>query len=264
MSTVRRAILPAAGRGMRMRPFSLVVPKELAPVGSRPAIHFVLDEAAGAGIEEVIVVVAPDKPLLRHYLELAQAEGAWPGLRLCFTTQEEPTGLADAIAICAHLTGNDPFALLLPDNLPLAPEYRLDVLLELWAERGRHVVGVLEIDSAWSGLYGNSGRIDHRTIAPGVLAIDRLHDKEPGRLHIPAGARVVRACGRYVFGSEVFARIEASRAGAGETSEVPAVQLLAREGALLGALLPSPLFDVGHPQGLLAASAFLAGRPVDA
>ena len=260
MSRVRRAVLPAAGRGTRMLPFSLAVPKELAPLGSRPAIHLVLDEAAAAGIEEAIVVVAPDKPLVRRYLELAQDEGAWPGIGLRFAVQEEPTGLADAITVCGDLLEGEPFALLLPDNLPLAPDYRLGALLGLWSERGRNGVGVLEIDSTWSGLYGNSGRIEHRAIAPGVLAIDRLHDKESGWLHVPAGSRVMRACGRYVFGPDFLERIEASRAGArGEISEVPAVQLLATEGLLLGAVLPSPLFDVGHPRGLLAASAFLAG-----
>jgi UTP-glucose-1-phosphate uridylyltransferase len=155
---------------------------------------------------------------------------------------------------------DEPFALLLPDNLPLSPDYRLEAMLDLWARRRRAVLGVLSLDSRSSGLYGNSGRIEHREIAAGVLAIDRLHDKGPGRLEIPPGTRVLRACGRYVFGSEVFARLAEARGAAadGDRSEVPAVQLLAREGALLGALLPGPLFDVGHPAGLLAASAHLA------
>jgi UTP--glucose-1-phosphate uridylyltransferase len=268
MSTVRSAVIPAAGRGTRMHPFSLAVPKELAPVGAKPALHFVLDEATAAGIDDAIVVLGPDKELIRRYLELAQADGAWPGTRVRFALQERPTGLADAIALCADLVADDAFALLLPDNLPLAPDYRLDALLALWSERQRHGVGVIEIDSAWSGLFGNSGRIDSRVIAPGVLAIDRLHDKEPGRLEIAAGARVARACGRYVFGPEIFSRLERSRgarthAGAlerAELSEVPAVQALARDGLLYGAVLPGPLFDVGHPDGLLAASEFLSGR----
>lgn len=268
MSTVRRAVIPAAGRGTRMHPFTLAVPKELAPLGARPALHFVLDEAAAAGIDEAIVVLSPGKELVRRYLELAQDGGAWPETRLRFALQERPTGLADAIALCAELLEDHAFALLLPDNLPLAPDYRLDPLLALWNDRQRHGVGVIEIDGAWSGLYGNSGRIDYRVVSPGVLAIDRLHDKELGRLEIAAGARVARACGRYVFGPQIFAALEASRrerdrAGAlerDELSEVAAVQLLARQGALLGAVLPPPLFDVGHPEGLLAASAFLARR----
>jgi UTP-glucose-1-phosphate uridylyltransferase len=104
---------------------------------------------------------------------------------------------------------------------------------------------------------------DSRPLEPGVLAIDRLHDKAPGRFAVAesATAPLLRACGRYVFGTEIFALLaESRRAAAGELDEVPVVQRLAREHSLLGALLPMPLFDVGHPSGLLAASAYLASR----
>jgi UTP--glucose-1-phosphate uridylyltransferase len=260
MSTVRRALVPAAGRGTRMRPFSLAVPKELAPLGSRPAIHFVLDEALAADIEDVVIVVSPGKELLRRYVELAAADGAWRDLRVTYVVQDEPTGLADAIALCEPVLGSEPFAVLLPDNLPLAADYRLARLIDVYERHRKHVVGVLELDSRWSGLYGNSGLVEHREVAPGVLAIDRLHDKIPGRLEIPPGTRVLRACGRYVFRPEVFASVAASLGNAADAdrSEVPAVQLLARAGALCGAIVPGPLFDVGYPAGLLAACAFLA------
>jgi UTP--glucose-1-phosphate uridylyltransferase len=257
---VRRAVIPAAGRGTRMHPFSLSVPKELAPLGSTPAIHFVLDETERAGIDEVIIVTAPGKELLRRHLELAQAKGSWPGLRLRFAVQDEPTGLADAIALTAPLLGSEPFAVLLPDNVSLAPNHRLDPLLDLWRP-GQAVVGVLELDASASGLFGNSGRIDARPLAGGALAIDRLHDKRPGRFEIAHDepAPVLRACGRYVFGGDVFDLLAASRTETiGELDEVPAVQRLARDGKLFGAMLPMPLFDVGHPSGILAASVHLA------
>jgi UTP--glucose-1-phosphate uridylyltransferase len=260
---VRRAVIPAAGRGTRLHPFSLAVPKELVPLGSKPAIHFVVDEAARAGLEEAIVVVAPGKGLLRHYLDLVQAEGAWPDLRLRYAMQDRPTGLADALAICEPILAGEPFALLLPDNLPLAPDYRLATLLDPWRERQCNVVGVLEIDASWSGLFGDSGRIDWRPLAPGLVAIDRLHDKRPGRLSIDSAntAPMLRACGRYVLGSEIFALLaEQGRAASGELDEVPAIQRLAIEGKLLGAMVPMPLFDVGYPDGLLAANAHLAAR----
>jgi UTP--glucose-1-phosphate uridylyltransferase len=263
-SVVRRAVIPAAGRGTRMLPFTLAVPKELAPLGSKPAIHWVLDEAAAAGLEEAILVTSPGKELLRRYVELAQDDGAWPGLRVRYVVQAEPTGLADAVTLCASMLGQDPFALLLPDNLPLAPGYRLDSLLARFVEGEAAVVGVLELDHRSSGLYGRSGRIEHRPVAPGVIEISRLHDKEPGRLEIPPGPPLLRACGRYVFGHEIMTLLEESgRARNGELDEVPAVQRLARDGRLLGVLLPMPLFDVGHAAGLIAANAFLAATPVE-
>jgi UTP--glucose-1-phosphate uridylyltransferase len=260
---VRRAVIPAAGRGTRLRPFSLAIPKELVPLGRTPAIHLVLDEVARAGLAEAIVVVAPDKELLRRYLDLAQDHGAWPGLRLRYATQTEPTGLADAIVLCAPLLEGESFTVLLPDNLPLAPDYRLDPLLELWRERGRNVVGMIDLDHRWHGLFGNSGLIDGRPLERGVLAIDRLHDKVPGRLAIDHAitAPLRRACGRYVFGNDVLTLLaESRRESAGEVDEVPAVQRLAQRGDLLGVMVPMPLFDVGHPDGLLAANAYLAAR----
>jgi UTP--glucose-1-phosphate uridylyltransferase len=244
-----------------MLPFSLAVPKELAPLGSTPAIDLVLAEAERGGIEEAVVVIGPGKELLRRHLELAQGQGSWPRLRLRFTEQREPTGLADALLAAAPLLDGEPFAVLLPDNLPLAPDYRLDSMLELWRERARSVVGVLEIDRASSGLFGNSGLIESRLLGPGVLAIDRLHDRGLGRLEIAGAATLLRACGRYVFAGEVMELLaESRRAVAGELDEIPTVQRLAARGELLGRLLPMPLFDVGHPGGLLAASAYLAGR----
>jgi UTP-glucose-1-phosphate uridylyltransferase len=183
-------------------------------------------------------------------------------------TQEHPTGLADAIALCAPILDGEAFALLLPDNLALAPDHRLAAMLDLWRDRGRSVVGVIEIDRRWSGLFGNSGRLDWRAVAPGAVAVERLHDKRPGRLVIDDDppATILRAVGRYVLGPHFFDLLEATRrtrateGGAHELDEVPAVQALARDGDLLGALLPMPLFDVGYPAGLLAASAWLAGR----
>jgi UTP--glucose-1-phosphate uridylyltransferase len=259
---VRRAVIPAAGRGTRLRPFSLAIPKELAPLGSTPAIHLVLDEVASAGLAEAIVVIAPGKELLRRHVELAQEAGTWPNLGVRYALQQRPTGLADALALCEPLVEGEPFAVLLPDNVPLAPDYRLDSLLGVAREPGQCAVGVIEIDRRWSGLFGNSGRIDGRPIAPGVLAVERLHDKLPGRLVLddPGALPILRACGRYLFTSDVFALLAASRSGStGEVDEVPAVQRLARDGRLVGVLLPMPLFDVGHPSGLVAANAHLAG-----
>jgi UTP--glucose-1-phosphate uridylyltransferase len=247
-----------------MQPFSWSVPKELAPLGATPAIHYVLEEAALGGIDEAILVTAPGKDLLRRHLELAEERGAWPDLRLRFVVQHDATGLADAIALTAPLVGADPFAVLLPDNVPLSPDHRLGSLLDLW-QPGRSVVGVLALDSRWSGLFGNSGRIDARPSpgrpGTGALTIDRLHDKGRGRFEIEPGepTPVLRACGRYVFEDDFFALLESTRRGvSGELDEVPAVQRLARDGRLVGAMLPMPLFDVGHPAGLLAASAHLA------
>lgn len=242
-----------------MEPFSLAVPKELAPLGARPALHRVIDEAAAAGLDRIAVISAPGKDLLERYVEAVQAKGDWVGVEFSWLLQEEPLGLGDAISLAREFSSGESFALLLPDNLPLADEYRLDDLLTAHERHDRHVVGVLRLDHSWSGLYGNCGRIDSREIEPDVVVVEGIADKRPGKLQISAGEEVLRTCGRYVCQTDIFERIEALRpTSVGELDEVPAYQQLASEGKLIGRIIPPPLFDVGHARGLLAASAWLA------
>lgn len=259
---LRKALIPAAGRGTRMRPVTWAVPKELLPVGTKPAIHRVVEEAAAAGLDRIGVVLGPGKELIRDYLEAACRRGDLPGLDFEFLLQKEPRGLAEAISVARDFTAGEAFALLLPDNVLLSPQHRLAPLTELSASAGKDVVGVLELDAEASGRYGNSGLFDGRPIGPGLFEIHRLRDKGPGRLEIPPGTTVLRTCGRYVCRPHVMDWIDELRPGIeGEFDEVPVYQRIAADGGLLGRLLPSPLFDVGHPAGFLAANAHLHSRP---
>ena len=258
---LRTALIPAAGRGTRMRPVTRVVPKELLPVGAKPAIHRVVEEAAAAGIDRIGVVIRPGKELIREYLEVARRRGDLPDLSFHFPIQEQPRGLADAIRASRGFLGADPFALLLPDNVLLSPEHRLESMTELFERSGRDVVGVLELDSSESGRYGDSGLFEGSSPERGVFEIGRLHEKRPGRLEIPDGETVRRTCGRYICRPHVLRLIdELWPAAQGELDEVPVYQRIAAEGGLLGRVLPPPLFDVGHPSGYLAANAWLHRR----
>ena len=258
---LRKALIPAAGRGTRMRPVTWAVPKELLPVGTRPAIHRVVEEAAAAGLDRIGVVIGPGKELIRDYLETARRHGEFAELEFEYLHQKEPKGLAEAISVARRFTAGDPFALLLPDNVLLAAEYRLASLVELFARAGKDVVGVLELDSDESGRYGNSGLFEGASPEPGIFEIRHLRDKRPGRLVIPAGETVLRTCGRYVCRPHVLDWIDELRPGIrGEFDEVPVYQKIAAAGGLLGRLLPPPLFDVGHPAGFVAANAHLHSR----
>jgi UTP--glucose-1-phosphate uridylyltransferase len=262
---VRKALIPAAGLGTRMRPWTLSLPKEMASLGSRPAIHWVIEEAAAAGIETAGLVLRPGKEILVDYLLRAQEAGELPSLGLEILYQQEPTGLGDAILLASDFTGNEPFAILLPDNLPLSPDYRLQPLLRLAETEGREALGVIRVDSSQAGLYGDSGVIDCRSAPDGTLEITRLRDKRPGRLRPRPGRPVLRACGRLVCQPSFHRHLEEARpAGAEDYDEVAALQRVIRERGAAGLLLPPPLFDLGHPDGLLAAAAFLWRRESEA
>ena len=259
-SRVHKAVIPAAGRGTRMRPFSSCVPKELAPLGSRPTLDWVLSETAEGGLSEVAIVTRPDKgDLLERYVGAQQEEGRWPELDIGFVEQCEPNGLAEAIALCRDFAAEEAFALLLPDNLPLAPGYTCARMLEVFDSGDQHVLGVLDLDETSSGLYGNCGLLEWHPLGPDTIQIDRILDKRPGLLEIGPGERVLRNCGRYVCAPEIFDLIDQLRPTvSGEYDEVPVYQHLAVRQRVRGVLIPPPLFDVGHGRGLLEASAYLS------
>lgn len=260
-SPVRRAVVPAAGRGTRMRPASLAYPKELVALGATPALQRVIAEAEAAGIEEVALVVRPGKELLRRFLDRLRGEGRFPALSFTWIEQREATGLADALLLCRDFVEDEPWALLLPDNLPLASDYRLTDLTR-HAGEGREVYAVVELDHRRSGEYGDSGRVEVEPRPGGTLEILSLAGKRPGRLDIPRGETIHRACGRTVASPHLIPALAESRRRrpGGELSEVPACRALVRERGALGVPIPEPIFDVGHPPGVLAASAWLHRR----
>lgn len=261
---IRRAVIPAAGHGTRMRAIAGTEPKELLPVGDRPVLRHVLDEALAAGLDEIALVVSPAKGAIRAYVEREVAAGGLAA-RVTWVEQTVQRGLGDAMALCRDFVAGEPFALLLPDNVFLAPDYSLRPMVDLAAEHGRDVVGVVELGDDSSGRFGNCGLIDFRALAPGVLEIEGLADKLPGRLEIAPGERVTRTCGRYVCRPDVLDVLEqlrpAAEARGRELDEVPAYQRIIAERGALGRVLPPPLFDTGNPAGYAAANAYLERHP---
>lgn len=259
---VTKAIIPAAGRGTRMAPFSRIVPKELVPLGVRPALLWVLEEARLAGIEEIGLIVRSGKHLLAEFLRVMADENPVAGLRFELIEQEEPEGLAEALSICRGFADGEAFALLLPDNILMEDRPSLGRMLDLADETGKDVVGIMEVDHSRSGHFSDCGRIGYREIRPLVYDIEELQGKAKGPLIVPEGESILRACGRYVCQPHIFDYIDLVRPEVeGEYSEVPVYQRIIRDRGAIGSLIRGPLFDVGNPSGYLAANVYLAGNP---
>lgn len=253
-----RAVIPAAGHGTRMRAIAGDRPKELLPVGGRPALLHTLEEALAAGLDEIAIVVSPAKAALRAWVD-ERAEAGEIAARITWVEQTVQRGLGDAMTRCRDFVAGKPFALLLPDNVFLSPDYSLRPMVDLAVEHGRDVVGVVELGDDSSEKFGNCGLIDFHVLGPGVLEIERLADKLPGRLRIPPGEIVTRTCGRYICRPDVLDVLEELRpATKGELDEVPAYQRIIHDRGALGCVLPPPLFDTGNPAGYAAANAYLA------
>ena len=131
---VRTAVVPAAGLGTRFLPASKAVPKELMPIGDQPAIQYVIDEALGAGVEHIVIVSSPHKPAIERYFEpspdvVAKLEasgryaladrirGIGSDWRVTVVYQDEPLGLGHAVGCARAAAGDEPFAVMLPDEL---------------------------------------------------------------------------------------------------------------------------------------------------
>jgi UTP--glucose-1-phosphate uridylyltransferase len=263
-----RAVLPVAGLGTRFLPVTRSVPKELLPVFDRPCVEYAVLEALDAGIEELIFVTAAGKEaLVDHFrcgtaveARLARA-GRTDALRelrelasratVITVDQEEPRGLGHAVWTAAPHTGDDAFAVLLPDNILDCPTPAIGQLLAVHARTGGAVVGVEQVPVARTPHYG----VCEGIWVDGQLRIARVVEKPP--LGTSVGRHVF--VGRYVLPARIHDLLAAGEPGAqGELQLSDALATLAAQGDLTGVLLDGPRLDTGTPLGLLDATLHLA------
>lgn len=250
------ALIPAAGRGTRMRPATRVVPKALLTVVDRPAIQYAVEEAARAGAKEAIVVVDLEAGhLVSQHFSL---EGPLPGLeevKLRPVVQEEPLGLGHAVSEAAEMVGDRPFYCLLSDNIVRPGR---DVLRQLAKGSREGTVSVMclrELTDEYLTKYG--------VVVPTSDVEDRFLDlggavEKPGPVDAPSRYGLV---GRYVFTPEVFGILAKTPAGVGgEIQLTDAINVLGERGRLRGYIADTDLLDVGTPEGLLHASYVLGGH----
>ncbi|MBI4481677.1 MAG: NTP transferase domain-containing protein, partial [Acidobacteria bacterium] len=246
---VRSAIIPAAGRGIRMRPATRTIPKELLPVAAKPMIQHVIEEALASGIQVLCVVLGPGKQALRKHLE-----EEFPDAPLVYCYQPEPRGLVDAMLHARPYLDDGPFALLVPDNVFRGPLPALAQLLP-FADRGLDLCGMIERNAENHSWFGNCGRLGWTEESGRLVRIHRLQDKLPGYFQLKNGRAEWAGFARHIFFPHFFQYAErARRDGRGELDDVPILQQIIRERGMLGYQLEGEGFDVGNPQGYAAAN----------
>lgn len=253
---VEVAVIPAAGRGTRMRPATRVVPKALLTVVDRPAVQYAVEEAARAGVREAIVVVDLDTGHLvsQHF----SVEDALPGLeevRIRPVVQEEPLGLGHAVSEAAEMVGDRSFFCLLADNI-VRPGG--DVLPGLARGSDDGTVSVMclrRLATEYLSRYG--------VVIPSSEQVGAYLDlagavEKPGAEAAPSDLGLV---GRYLFTPEVFEILDGLEPGTGgEIQLTDAISELGRRGRLRGMVADADLLDVGTPLGLLEASVELGAH----
>src|SRR5687767_15577498 len=170
MKRVRKAIFPVAGLGTRLLPATKTMPKEMLTVVDRPLIHYAVDEAREAGIEQMIFVTGRGKSSLVDYFDMgfeleATMEKAGKSLdplgssragygEIVAVRQQQPLGLGHAIWCARHIVGDEPFAVLLPDDLMVGEPGALKQMIDAYAEHGGNIVCALEVPADKTGSYG--------------------------------------------------------------------------------------------------------------
>lgn len=254
--SIEVAVIPAAGRGTRMRPATRVVPKALITVVDRPAIQYAVEEAARAGAKEAVVVVDLDAGYLiaQHF----KIGGPLPGLediRVRPVVQEEPLGLGHAVYEAAEMVGDRPFFCLLSDNIVRPGQ---DVLEEMAAGSNGGAVSVMCLRR-----YSDEFLDRYGFVIPASDIEDRYLDlagavEKPGVDKAPSNLGLV---GRYLFTPEVFSILNKTDPGfGGEIQLTDAINELGQRGRLRGFVAETDLLDTGTPQGLLQATRVLGSN----
>jgi UTP--glucose-1-phosphate uridylyltransferase len=262
---VHTAVVPAAGLGTRFLPATKAVPKELLPIIDQPALQLIIDEAVGAGCDHIVIVTSHAKPAIEAYFQPApevlaklrssgreamaeRLESIGRDVKVSFAYQDDPQGLGHAVGCAADVVGDEPFAVLLPDELMGSPEL-LDQMARLCETTGGSVVGLKEVPHEQVGAYGvidPSSELD----AQGVVAIRDMVEKPKPEV-APSNLIII---GRYVLTPDVFEEIAKVRPGAGgEIQLTDALRAQAARSPFHGVVRDVLRFDTGNPFGWLTA-----------
>jgi UTP--glucose-1-phosphate uridylyltransferase len=275
---VRKALIPAAGRGTRFLPLTKAVPKELAPIVTTPALELVVAEAAGVGVTDVLLVVSPGKAAIGDYfrpnadLEAAlEAKGDDAGLaavrrpnelaRFDFVEQKDPRGLGDAVAHGEEFAAGEPLAVLLPDDLVDDRDSLLGPMLDVYAEHGGVVLGLLDVGPVEISKYGCVVPADGADPGADVVELVDLVEK-PKAEDAPSTLAII---GRYVLPPEIFDALRGTTAGAGgEIQLTDAMRRLCSAGTPVhGVVFRGRRYDTGDRLDYVKAVVQLAVRHPD-
>ena len=272
MKPIRKAIFPVAGLGTRLLPATKTMPKEMLTVVDRPLIQYAVDEAREAGIEQMIFITGRGKGSLIDYFDLgfeleAAMNQAGKSLEpldrtrsdygeIVAVRQQQPLGLGHAVWCARHIVGDEPFAVLLPDDLMVGRPGALKQMVDAYATLGGNIVCAQEVPADRTASYG--------IITPGETRGDAVEVRglveKPAPEEAPSRLGVV---GRYILQPEVMAILERGERGAGGEIQLTdaMAQLIGRQ-PFHGLAVNAVRHDCGDKAGFVIANLAIAlGRP---
>ena len=274
---IRKAVFPVAGLGTRFLPATKAVPKEMLPVVDRPVIEYAVAEAAAAGVTHMIFVTANGKSALQEHFdrhaeleavlrskgntaELERLAAILPdGVRCSVEIQTAPLGLGHAVWCARQIVGDEPFAVILPDDVVMADTGCLAQMIACYNATGGNLLAVQDVPPDRTDRYGIL-EVGNDQNCPGGLAEIRGLVEKPAPADAPSTLSII---GRYILQPEIFSALENGEPGAGgEIQLTDAIAALIGRQPVHGFRFQGVRFDCGDRQGWLAANvAFALQRP---
>ena len=270
---VKKAVIPAAGLGTRFLPATKAQPKEMLPIVDKPTLQYIIEEAVASGIEEILIITGRNKKSIEDHfdksveleLELEQkgkkelldiVQGISNMINIHYIRQKEPKGLGDAIYCARHFIGDEPFAIMLGDDIVDSDVPCLKQLMDAYEGYRTTILGVQKVDIKNTDKYGI---ISAKHIEDRVYKVKDLVEK-PELGKAPSNIAIL---GRYIITPEIFEILEDLPTGkGGEVQLTDALKLLAKKEAMYAYNFEGRRYDVGDKLGFLEATVdFALKRP---
>ncbi len=262
---VKKAIIPAAGLGTRFLPATKALPKEMLPIVDKPTMQYIIEEAIAAGIEEILIITGRNKKSIEDHfdksveleleLENKHKDGLLKQVRdisnmvnIHFIRQKEPKGLGHAINCARAFVGNEPFAVMLGDDIVDAKTPCLKQLMDCFEEKNATIVGVQEVAKENVDKYGI---VDGVQISDRVYKVDNLVEKP----QVDVAPSNVAILGRYIITPEIFDILDNTKPGkGGEIQLTDALKTLISKQDVYAYAFEGRRYDVGDKLGFLEAT----------
>ncbi|UTR06084.1 UTP--glucose-1-phosphate uridylyltransferase GalU [Alkalihalobacillus sp. LMS6] len=261
MTTVKKAIIPAAGLGTRFLPATKAMPKEMLPIVDKPTIQYIIEEAIESGIEDLIIVTGKGKRAIEDHfdhsfeleqnlfnkgkLEMLEKVEASSKIDIHYIRQKEPKGLGHAVWCARKFIGDEPFAVLLGDDIVQADTPCLKQLIQQYEETERSVIGVQSVPDTETHRYGI---IDPESKDGRLYGVSQFVEK-PAQGTAPSNLAIM---GRYILTPEIFEFLETQESGAGgEIQLTDAIQALNDSQNVYAYDFEGSRYDVGEKLGFV-------------
>ena len=268
---IKKAVFPVGCLGTRFLPATKSMPKEMLPVVDKPLIHYAFEEARAAGIEQFIFVTGRNKHAIEDHFdhvyelqsrlssrnkekELEQTSNWLPEAgNVSFTRQQEPLGLGHAVWCARNLVGDEPFAVILADDMVLSKTPCMKQMVKAYGETGGNILGVMDIPRSQTGSYGI---IDPAGTPKGALVKAKSLVEKPAPEKAPSTISII---GRYILQPDVFDVLDKQKPGAGgEIQLTDAINKMVGKKGVYGYRFEGTRYDCGSLTGFVAANVAFA------